>query len=66
MKQDSAGFDVNGEETWKWTCHPAPVRAGRHSPGNLAPVRRATAVNIIDAWQVMATPGERYQDLWPR
>jgi len=36
------------------------------APGNLASVRRATAVNIIDAWQVIATHGERYQELWPR
>jgi hypothetical protein len=35
-------------------------------PHNLASVRRATAVNIIDAWQGTATHGERYQDLWPR
>ena len=60
-----AGFDVNGEETWKWTWHAALVRTGRQRP-NLASVRRATAVNVIDAWQGMATHGERYQDLWPR
>jgi hypothetical protein len=40
-----------------------PGRGTRHSaiaPGSLASVRRATAVNIIDAWQVIATPSERY------
>ena len=26
----------------------------------------APAVNIKDAWQVIATHGEKYQDLWPR
>ena len=46
----------------------APGTSGQAAlaPGNLASVRRATAVNVIDAWQVMATHGERYQDLWPR
>jgi len=48
-----AGFDVNGEETWKWKWHQAPVRAGRQSPGREHHGR-------------MATHGERYQDLWPR
>jgi predicted membrane-bound mannosyltransferase len=51
-----AGFDVNGEEIWKWTRHPALVGQAAIAP----------AVKIIDAWQVMAAHGERYQDLWPR
>jgi hypothetical protein len=59
-----AGFDVNGQETWNWTLHQSGQAA--IAPGNLASVRRATAVNVIDVGQVMATPSEKYQDLWPR
>ncbi len=59
-----AGFDVNGEETWKWTRHSSGQAAIARSI--LASVRRATAANIIDACQVTGTPSERYRDLWPR
>ena len=40
--------------------------AGFDVNGDETSVRRTMAVNIIDARQVMATPREKYQDLWPR
>ena len=41
-------------------------QTGKNTLGRSRRAAIAPAVNIIDAWQVMAAHGERYQDLWPR